>query len=157
MKKDKVRVRRNMQAEDLIVMLEGISDCLKKGTLCIESGEHFATLNPSGNIDFKLEAVQKKNKEKLTIEMGWRQFVPTEKSEADALRISKREPERIMAEAEEAFENVQEDAAKAASVPEIAVSEAREAAENVQEEIADAAQEVETAVTETEKVAEAAA
>lgn len=93
MKKNEVKVKGNLNAKDLATMIEDLVKSLKEGTVCIESGENFVTLKPGDSIDFELEAVQKKGKEKLVLEMGWRQAVPEEESAESILKISSKEPE----------------------------------------------------------------
>ena len=92
MKKNEVKIKGNMTAKDVAVLLEDLVKSIKAGTVCIESGDNFVTLKPGDNIDFGIEAVQKKGKEKLSIEFGWRQPVPEDEEPENVLKISSKEP-----------------------------------------------------------------
>jgi amphi-Trp domain-containing protein len=93
MKKNEVKVKGTMDVKAVAAILEDMVRSFKEGTVCIESGKEFVTLKPAGNIDLEVEAAEKKGKQKLVIEMGWREPVPEPEAEETVFKISSKEPE----------------------------------------------------------------
>ena len=69
--KKEVGLEEEMEKDRVINYLEQLIDGLKSDTVCIQSGEDLVTLKPSSTIGFCVEAVTKKDKEKLKIELNW--------------------------------------------------------------------------------------
>jgi amphi-Trp domain-containing protein len=90
--KSEVKIKRTMEADALADLLDDLVKSIREGTVCVQRGEEFVTLNPGGRIELELEAGQKKDKQKFSIEMSWRQLDIEEEESAD-FKISSREPE----------------------------------------------------------------
>ncbi len=86
-----------MELEKVAFYLEDLLASLKSGTLCIQQGENLVTLHPSQFVDFEVEAASKKGKEKLSIELNWRNDKEEEQKE---FKIMSQEPveEEVAAE-----------------------------------------------------------
>jgi len=91
MKKSEVKVKKTIDLYTANALLDDFVKSFREGTVCIENGQEFVTLKPSKQINIEIEAVQKKDKEKLTIELSWRQST-TDKPENNTLKISSSEP-----------------------------------------------------------------
>jgi amphi-Trp domain-containing protein len=87
-----MRIKKSMDTGAAVAILEDLVRSFKDGTVCIQSGGEFVTLKPAGNIEVQIEAAEKKGKQKLVIEMGWREVVSKNGAE-DILKISAKEPE----------------------------------------------------------------
>lgn len=66
----KVKVHSNIN--NIISHLETLIGALREGKVVVESNNQFITLTPGNIASFEIEAEQKKDKETLTIELGWR-------------------------------------------------------------------------------------
>jgi amphi-Trp domain-containing protein len=87
-----MRIKKSMDTGAAVAILEDLVRSFKDGTVCIQSGGEFVTLKPAGNIEVQIEAAEKKGRQKLVIEMGWREVVSKNGAE-DILKISAKEPE----------------------------------------------------------------
>ena len=103
MKKGEVKIKKNMSAEAVGSILDDLIGSFKEGTVCVESGGEFVVLKPSELIEVEIEASRKKNKEKLVIELNWRETIPLAEPEAD-FKISSTEPEPVELEETEVEE-----------------------------------------------------
>lgn len=90
--KSEVKIKRTMEAEALADVLDDLVKSFREGTVCVEKGEEFVTLNPGGRIEMEMEAGQKKGKQKFSMELNWRQ-VDVQEEEAADFKISSQEPE----------------------------------------------------------------
>ena len=91
-KKSEIKLKRTMDAGSVHKIITDLAKNLKDGTLVIETGEEFVTLKTGSQIEFELNASQKKNKQKLVIDLSWR--LPSLKAdEEDSFKISNEEPE----------------------------------------------------------------
>ncbi|QTA93629.1 amphi-Trp domain-containing protein [Desulfonema magnum] len=110
MKKSEVKIKKTMDADAVKTILDDVVKSFKEGTVCIESGKEFVVLKPSQQIDFEIEAGEKKGKEKLVIEMSWRQDA-LEQEPQSLLKISSSEPvvEEPSPEKEEEVSSVKEE------------------------------------------------
>lgn len=90
--KSEVKIKRTMEAEALADVLDDLAKSVREGTVVVQQGDEFVTLKPGGRIEFELEAGQKKDKQKFSIEMSWRQ-VDIQEDEAADFKISSQEPE----------------------------------------------------------------
>ena len=81
-----------LEKTEVIQYLESLAQSFRAEKVVIQKGSEFLTLLPSSQIEITVEAKQKKDKEKLVIEMSW----STESIEvpADFLKISSTEPEQ---------------------------------------------------------------
>lgn len=111
MKKNSVKIKQMVNAQDISTVLSDMSKSFKDGTVCIQTGEEFVTLKPGALIELEIEASQKKGKEKLCIELSWRQVAEVSEDES-SLKITSEEPaidepspvEKIMDQTAEAAE-----------------------------------------------------
>lgn len=87
-----MKIKTNLDTDAAAAILEDLVRSFKDGTVCIQSGKEFVTLKPAGNIEVEIGAAEKKGKQKLVIEMGWREAVPKAEAE-NILKISAKEPE----------------------------------------------------------------
>lgn len=92
-KREEVKVKRTVSNEVMTKLLRDLANSFEKGRVCVQGGEEFVSLEPAKHINMELEAsCSKKGKEKLTIELAWKQL--TEEGEkAQELVISDEEPE----------------------------------------------------------------
>ena len=92
-KKEEVKVKRMVSNEVTAKLLRDLANSFEKGRVCVQGGEEFVSLEPAKHVNMELEAsCSKKGKEKLSIELAWKQF--TEEGEkAQELVISDEEPE----------------------------------------------------------------
>lgn len=94
MSKQSVSLKGEMELGNVIDHLEKIMNGLTQGTICIQQGSDLVTLKPTSHIDIELEASLKGNKEKLTLELSWKQESEKEYPDQD-FKISCTEPEAI--------------------------------------------------------------
>lgn len=90
--KSEVKIKQTMKLGTVIDILKDLAKSFDEGTVCFEKGKEFVTLRPGKVIDVEIEAELKKDKQKLSVELCWRQL-ETEKEDAHGIRISSREPE----------------------------------------------------------------
>lgn len=82
-------------ADHLASLISG----LRKGTVCIQSGERHVVLEPGDDVHFGIEAVQKEDKGWVEIRLSWRR--PEEKPAVAPLIISDVAPAEIESLAED--------------------------------------------------------
>lgn len=92
MKNNEIKIKMNANAEAIAKILEDIAASIKCGKICVQRGADFVTLIPSESMDIEMEAIKKKGKQKLTLELTWRNVVSVKDTGAD-LAISSEEPE----------------------------------------------------------------
>lgn len=94
MKKNEVKLKRTANAENVAQILNDLAGSLRDGTICVENGVDFVTLNAGNDalFDLELQAAQKKNKQKFELELSWRTALP-KIDETEDFRISSKEPE----------------------------------------------------------------
>lgn len=97
--KSEMKIKRTCDADSIADMLQQLADAFREKTVCFEKGGEFVTLKPGGNIELELEAGVKKDKQKVCLEMAWRETAPEAEQEA-AFKISSQEPELVAPEAE---------------------------------------------------------
>ncbi|GBC61758.1 amphi-Trp domain-containing protein [Desulfonema ishimotonii] len=90
--KKEIKIKKNMNAEAVAGVLGDLVASFKNGKVCIRSGNDFVTLSPGREFDVEIEAGHKKNRQKLSIELSWREYAPEAGGEADFM-ISSEEPE----------------------------------------------------------------
>lgn len=100
MKKGEVKIKGNMDLNAVTSILDDLLTSFKEGTVCIENGPEFITLKPSDLIEIEVEAAKKKGKEKLVIEMSWKQVLPITEMET-GFKISCKEPDPVEPEEED--------------------------------------------------------
>jgi len=89
MEKKTVVFKEKMDRNKIIACMNDLLDSFKAGTVCIQHGEDLVTLKPNAHISLEMEASVKKGKERLTIELSWRNDKEHEDKE---FRIMAEEP-----------------------------------------------------------------
>jgi amphi-Trp domain-containing protein len=74
----------------------------KAGSIFIQNGGDVVGLHPEPTVTMALEARNKKDKQSLKIEFNWQAAPAAEESKGGMLIISKKEPEPVLVEEEEA-------------------------------------------------------
>lgn len=110
--KNEVTVKRSMAPEAAADVLADLSAGLRAGTVCVIQGEDFVTLTPGGGIEVGILAGRKKDKQKISIQMAWRE-VEVEAIEEAGFGISSQEPEMNAPESAE----TEQEAVPAVAVP----------------------------------------
>lgn len=93
MKKNEVKVKRKMDSGAVGDLLSDLVDSFKQGTVCIQEGPAFVTLTPAGEIEVEIAATEKKGKQKIEIELNWKETAPVPGDPAAPVRITSKEPE----------------------------------------------------------------
>jgi amphi-Trp domain-containing protein len=97
---------------DVIAYLEQLTASLKDGRVVVEKGREFLVLEPTEVVKLEVEAEQKKDEEKLAIELEWyRGLVP---GESPDLKISSIEPAPSPEDGESGAEGAKEEEAEEA-------------------------------------------
>jgi len=91
MKKNEVAIKCKMETEAVANMLSDMVKSFREGKVVIQKGSSFVTLKPVGQIEVELEAAEKKGKQKIEIQLSWKEEVLSEQTE-DEIRISGDEP-----------------------------------------------------------------
>jgi amphi-Trp domain-containing protein len=91
MKKNEVNVKCKMEADAVADMLSDMVKSFREGKVVIQKGSSFVTLKPVGQIEVELEAAEKKGKQKIEIQLTWKEEILMEQKE-DEFRISGDEP-----------------------------------------------------------------
>jgi len=91
MKKNEVTVKCKMEADAVADMLSDMVNSFREGKVVIQKGSSFVTLKPVGQIELELEATEKKGKQKIEIQLSWKEEILLEQKE-DEFRISGEEP-----------------------------------------------------------------
>ncbi len=91
MKKNEVNVKCKMEAEAVANLLSDMVKNFREGKVVIQKGSSFVTLKPVGQIEVELEAAEKKGKQKIEIQLSWKEEILPEQTE-DEFRISGDEP-----------------------------------------------------------------
>ncbi len=96
MKKTEVKLRRTVNPEDVAKILIDLANSIKEGTVCLENGSDFVTLEAAedAQIEMGLQAGQKKNKQKFELELSWR-LAPPKLEGDESFKISSQEPEIV--------------------------------------------------------------
>ena len=90
--KSEIKIKGNMDPDTVVAVLEDLLTSFKDGKICIQKDKEFVTLKPGNDIEVEIEAGHKKNKQKLSVELSWRQVEPAEET-AGEFKISSQEPE----------------------------------------------------------------
>ncbi len=88
--KKEVSFKGKVELDKAIEYLERLSASLKEGRVVVEKGREFVALEPSEVVEIEVEAEQKKDEEKLSIELEWGRNWTAEAE--PGLRISSAEP-----------------------------------------------------------------
>ena len=61
-----------MELGKLITYLEDLAASFKSGTVVVQHGDEYVALTPEPVVEMEVEAEQKKDKEKFTLELSWK-------------------------------------------------------------------------------------
>ncbi len=98
MSKNGIVVKGVMDFASVNSFLDDVVKSFKARKVVVQRGDEFVTLVPTDAIDLELEAVVKKDKQKLSIELAWREEVAGENEMS--FRVSSVEPEIVVEEPE---------------------------------------------------------
>lgn len=93
MGKNSVELEKKMSTVELVSFLEGVTASLKEGKIVIQQGDQFVVLKPEDLITVEIEAGQKNDKGKLSIDLKWLQQAGLP-PEAD-ITVGSTEPEPV--------------------------------------------------------------
>jgi amphi-Trp domain-containing protein len=71
MGKKEIKLKGSLETGKTAEYLTDLATSLKAGEVYIQKGGEFVSLKPGSIVDFEIEAVKKKHKEKLVIEISW--------------------------------------------------------------------------------------
>lgn len=101
MKKNELKIKKSMNAADVSKIFGDISENLKKEKMCLINGNDFITLIPSNQMDIELKAIQKKEKQRVTIEISWEEKPEIEETQPELVITAEEpaveEPEEVVA------------------------------------------------------------
>ncbi len=89
--KREVSTKLIMDVSEVITYLQDLANSLKAGQVCVQQGNEFVTLKPLDLVKVEIEASQKKDKEKFTLEISWKNESETV-GEINSLKITAKEP-----------------------------------------------------------------
>jgi amphi-Trp domain-containing protein len=75
MKKNEVTIKSKLETDAVAAMLSDLANCFKEGKVVIQKGSSFVTLMPAGAIEVEIEAVEKKGKQKIEIQLDWEEEI----------------------------------------------------------------------------------
>ncbi|MFH1136381.1 MAG: amphi-Trp domain-containing protein [Pseudomonadota bacterium] len=87
-----IMIKTTMSPAAVVGLLEEISHSLSAGKICVESGADFVVLEPAADIEVEIGASVRKNKQKLTLDLSWKE-APRVEAAQSSFRISSRTPE----------------------------------------------------------------
>ncbi|MBF0258937.1 MAG: amphi-Trp domain-containing protein [Desulfamplus sp.] len=91
MKKQEMNIKHELSVEETVDLFNEIAKSISEGTISIEYGEKQITLKTGCRFDVMIEATQKKGKQKLNIELSWKDE-DSKCSSKPVLKISSQEP-----------------------------------------------------------------
>jgi amphi-Trp domain-containing protein len=91
MKKNEVTIKYKLDADAVATMLSDLACGFKEKKVVVLKGSSSVTLRPAGQIEVEIEAVEKKEKQKIEIQLSWKEEILLDMSEAE-IKISTEEP-----------------------------------------------------------------
>jgi amphi-Trp domain-containing protein len=107
MKKNEVTIKCKQEADAVAAMLSDLANSFKEGKVVIQKGSSFVTLRPAGAIEVEIEAVEKKGKQKIEIQLEWEEEILLDAVETK-IKISTQDPIMEIAPLEEEIESKNE-------------------------------------------------
>lgn len=102
MGKQGIALKGSMDFDSVVAFLEDVVRSFKEKKVCVQRGEEFVTLTPGDSIDLEVEATRKKGKQKLCIELNWREELHVEADMPFQVSSCEPEPKLVEEVAEEA-------------------------------------------------------
>lgn len=91
MKKAELKIKQELTCQETVDLFNEVGKSISEGVLTIEYGDKKISLKPGCRFDTAIEASRKKNKQKLVIEVSWKEDDETCEAKP-ALKISSEEP-----------------------------------------------------------------
>jgi len=104
MKKNEVAIKYKLETDAVAAMLSDLAKSFKEGKLVIQKGASLVTLRPAGVIEVEIEAVEKKGKQKIEIQLDWEEEILLDAAEA-RIKISVQDPVLDIGSLEEEIES----------------------------------------------------
>jgi len=92
MAKKEVEFKGNLEQKQLVSYLEELIKSIKSGTVVVQHGAEHVALTPQDVMELEVEAKQKDNKEKLSLEISWKKSVAAAEA-PETFKISSEAPE----------------------------------------------------------------
>ena len=92
-KKKEIKMEGGMDTAKVVEYLTRLASSIESGTVQLEKGNEIIVLHPTDSLKFEVEAVQKKDKEKIAIEVSWKRS-DASSPKSDDFAISPRDPKR---------------------------------------------------------------
>lgn len=100
MSKNEITFKGRLEKKQALEYLTELVNGMASGQVFVQNGERYVSLTPGRMLDVEIEAVEKKGKEKLSIELSW--GIESEPEVDSSLKITTSEPEvRVEEEVEE--------------------------------------------------------
>ncbi|MFZ5760527.1 MAG: amphi-Trp domain-containing protein [Thermodesulfobacteriota bacterium] len=90
MTKEKMAIEGTLDFAAAATLLDELAKSYREKTICIEKGEECICLTPGEYVEVEVEAAIKKGKQKVSIELSWKEELLSEEAK---LKISSRVPE----------------------------------------------------------------
>jgi amphi-Trp domain-containing protein len=87
MGKRELEFKAEMNRSQLVSYLKDLAASLEEGTICVEKGDDYVVITPSDRVKVEIEASEKKDKSKFSLEIAWRKG-DAAVEEGPALKIS---------------------------------------------------------------------
>ncbi|MBU2551407.1 MAG: amphi-Trp domain-containing protein [Proteobacteria bacterium] len=100
MSKHEIDFKSVMELEQVAAYLGDLAASLKQGVVCIQKGSDFVVLNAPGLVKVEMEAKEKKDKCKFSLELSWKGEMEA-KADSSDLKISSVVPEPVQETPEE--------------------------------------------------------
>lgn len=94
-----IELKKVMDLNNVVEYLEALAQGLRAGKVVVEKAGKYLSLNPPSVLEVEIEAKQKKEKAKFTLELSWKSGELQEVEES--IKISSIEPAAAPSEAEE--------------------------------------------------------
>lgn len=91
MSKKEISFSGKVRQEEAVAYLESLLAAMREGTIYVQNGDDFVSLEPTDVVDLEVTAARKKNKGKLEFGLSWSKEEPIEGK--SPLRILTSEPE----------------------------------------------------------------
>lgn len=94
MSKKEIEIKTALSAAEAASYLRELATCLEQGRVVLQRGAEFIELTPGQAMELELEAAEKKDRQKLSLELSWRLCLP-EQPAAVQLKISSEPPQPV--------------------------------------------------------------
>lgn len=109
MSKEKIAITGTLDFAATAVLLEELAKSYREKTICIELGAEYICLQPGEYVDVEVEAAVKKGKQKLCIELSWKEELLSDEVK---LKISSKAPDAKLVKPEDVCKKEEEEKRK---------------------------------------------